>query len=89
MVRKLTLAAAVLLSTAFYWVVLWLGFRRVFCSSGPVLLLLLTWRRLFWESCRSGFEIELGTFELPPSLALAALFEPFPLPREDVEYLDD
>lgn len=63
------------------------GFRRVFCSSRPPLL--VTCLRLFWESYLSGFLIEVGTFELPPSLAFAALLEPFPLPRDEVEYFDE
>ena len=49
-------------------------------------------RVAFAEDCRSGLESELGTFELAPSLALfptVALPDPFPLSREDVEYLEE
>lgn len=43
----------------------------------------------FFEPWLSGLDKELGTFELAPSLAFVSVAEPFPLPREEVEYFEE
>ena len=87
--RAPDVAAAVRASLCCYCYNCCLALMRYLISSGDARP---GGRVAFAEVCRSGFDNELGTFELAPSLALlptVALPEPFPLSREDVEYLEE